>query len=245
MQIASHAGAKPVKIGILETLGDTHLDKYVSSKIEDDLSLAEGFYNQALESASDLNSPLRKATVTRGIGIVQAKRGQFEASKESFMESIETLQRIGARFDLQKTLLEYAKVLYESDNLFDAEMVAKASIFDAVQNNYRDLLVKSYLLLGDIMMKQEKQYQYYIEGLKASEFNPKIYVRTCFILIFRMKNMEKKILLDFIIALKEVNAGKDEYFDHFLDALNAKIEGKGYDISGLPDGLAQEFENFT
>ena len=221
------------------------MDKYIFSKTEDNLSSAERFYKQALELASDLNIPLQKATAKRGIGIVQAKRGDLAASKESFMNSIETLRRQGARFDLQKTLFEYSKVLYESDYLFDAEMVAKASVFEAERNNYRELQVKLYILLGDIGMKQEKQYEYYLEALKVSEFNPKIYVRTCFILIFRMKNMEKQLQLDFIKSLQELNKNKDEYFDHFLGALNAKIEGKDFEIVGLPGGLAQELENFT
>ena len=245
LQIVNHVGAKPGEIGILEKLGDTHLDKYIFSKVEDNLSSAEGFYKQAFELASDLDIPLQKATAKRGIGIVQAKRRDLTASKESFMDSIETLRRQGARFDLQKTLLEYSKVLYESDYLFDAEMVAKASVFEAKRNNYRELLVKLYILLGDIEMKQEKQYEYYLEALKVSEFNPKIYVRTCFILIFRMKNMEKQLQLDFIKSLQELNKNKDEYFDHFLGALNAKIEGKDFETAGLPGGLEHELENFT
>ena len=57
--------------------------------------------------------------------------------------------------------------------------------------------------------------------------------------------LEKQLQLDFIKSLQELNKNKDEYFDHFLGALNAKIEGKDFEIAGLPGGLAQELENFT
>ena len=160
------------------------------------------------------------------------------------MKSIETLRRLGAFFELQKTLIEYAKSLFESDNLIEAEMIAKTVAFDTWHNDYKELSVKAYLLLGDIVMKQEQKYGYYLDALKASEFNPKIYIRTCFILIFRMKNMERQLQLKFINSLKEANKDRDKYFDQFLEALNAKLEGKKYNISELPKSLKQEFDSF-
>lgn len=62
--------------------------------------------------------------------------------------------------------------------------------------------------------------------------------------IFNMKTMESQTLLKFIESLKEVNKGRDIYFNQFLEALNAKLEGKEYDISGLPISLEQEFNRF-
>jgi hypothetical protein len=55
--------------------------------------------------------------------------------------------------------------------------------------------------------------------------------------------MNEQILLDFIKCSKVQN--KDEFFNRFLDILNAKIEGKNYDITGLPGGLVQELETFS
>jgi tetratricopeptide (TPR) repeat protein len=202
LQIVSKVGDKPQEINILEKLGDTHADQYLKEKSDESLSSAEKFYTLAFEKAGNLKMPLQEATALRGIGYVQAKKKDMEASKKSFMKSIETLRRLGAFFELQKTLTEYAKSLFESDNLVEAEMIAKTVAFDAWYNDYKELSVKAYLLLGDIVMKQEQKYGYYLDALKASEFNPKIYIRTCFILIFRMKNMERALQLKFINSLK-------------------------------------------
>jgi len=92
-------------------------------------------------------------------------------------------------------------------------------------------------------MSLENQYGYYLDSLKEAEFNPKIYVKTCFFIIFRMKKMEKQVLLRFIESLKEIN--KDESFNKFLDALNDKIDGKYYDTAGLPSSLIEEIESFS
>ena len=92
-------------------------------------------------------------------------------------------------------------------------------------------------------MKQESQYKYYLDALNSAKINHKIYVKTCFLIIFRMKKIEnKKILLAFIRDLKEQN--KDETFNRFLEGLNAKIEGLVYDSDELPIVLSQEIENF-
>lgn len=244
LQIVNQVGLKPKEIDILEILGDTHVDKYIDDKIEGNLSSAEEFYNKAIKIARSLNMPLQEATSIRGIGIVQAKKGNFAASKESFMMSMETLYRLGAHFELQKTALEYAKVLFKNNFFAEAEIMAKASGFDALRNKYWELLVKVYLLLGDIEMRKEKQYKYYIEALNISEFNSKIYMRTCFMMIFRMKNMQRKILSKLLKSLQELYKDKDKYFNHFLEALHAKIEGREYDIAGLPSSFKQEIEEF-
>lgn len=92
-------------------------------------------------------------------------------------------------------------------------------------------------------MSQENQYSYYLDYLKEAEFNPKIYVKTCFFLIFRMKKIEKQVLRRFIRSLKEIS--RDKFFDDFLDALNAKTDGKTYDTAGLPRSLREELESFS
>ena len=242
LQIATDAGAKPQEIEILEKLADTHISKYIADKEEKNLSSAEKFYKKALKLARSLKMPLEEAIAIRGVGIVQAKKGDITASKMSFEKSIETLRSLGAIFELQKTSLGYAKALYDNNDIVEAEIAAKSAAFDALCNDYHEPLVKAYLLLGDIAMSLENQYGYYLDCLKEAEFNPKIYVKTCFFLIFRMKKMEKQVLLRFITSLKGIN--KDKSFDNFLDALNARIAGKKPDTDGLPSSLVQELESF-
>jgi len=243
LHIAGDVGARPQEIDILEEIADTYIYKYISDKEKKNLSSAEKFYKNALELARSFKMPLQEAIAIRGIGIVHAKKGDMTASKMSFAKSIETLRRLGAISELQKTSLEYARALYENNDIVEAEMVAKTAAFDALRNDYHEPLVKVYLLLGDIAMSLENQYGYYLDSLKEAEFNPKIYVKTCFFIIFRMKKMEKQVLLRFIESLKEIN--KDESFDKFLDALNAKIDDKCYDTAGLPSSLVEEIESFS
>ena len=243
LQIVVNVGDKPQEINILEKLAGTHISKYIADKDEKNLSLAEKFYKDARDLAGSLKMPLQEAMAIRGIGIFQAKKGDITASENSFKKSIETLCRLGATFELQKTHLEYARALYENDCILEAEMVAKTAAFDALRNDYHEPLVKTYLLLGDIAMSKGGQYGYYLDSLKGAEFNPKIYVKTCFFIIFRMKKMEKEVLSKFIGSLKEIT--KDESFNKFLDALNAKIDGKDYDTAGLPSSLVQEIESFS
>ena len=242
LQIVKDAGAKPQEVDILEKYADTCMSKYIADKEEENLTSAHKFYKNALEFARSLKMPLQEAKAIRGMGIVQAKRGDVTASKKSFKKSIETLRSLGAIFELQKTYLEYARALYENNYIVEAEIAAKTAAIDALRNEYREPLVKTYLLLGDITMSQENQYGYYLDCLKEAEFNPKIYVKTCFFLIFRMKKMEKQVLVKFITSLKEIN--KDKSFDKFLDALNARIDGKRYDTAGLPSSLVEELESF-
>lgn len=236
VQIIGHIGAKPKESDILEKLAELFLCHYKREKKEKYLSAAELYYDQALELANSLNMPQQEAIAIRGFGIIQAKKREITASKKSFIKSIEILQHLGAFFELQKTYLEYAKILYEMNLLAEAEMVVKSAAFDAKNKGYRDLLVKANLLLGDISMKQKNQYNYYLEALESAKFNSKIYLKTLFLIIFRMKKMEKQTLLEFIKSLKKVN--KDNFFNSYLDALNAKIEGRDYDISRLPEALA-------
>ena len=57
-------------------------------------------------------------------------------------------------------------------------------------------LGKLILLLGDIAAKQEDKYEYYLKSLETAEFNPKIYVRNCYHLIFRMQKMDQEGLTE-------------------------------------------------
>ena len=244
MNIAKDVGVKPEEIDILEKFGDVYLSKYMADEKAEIkyLESAENNYCDAFELAKSLETPLKEATAARGLGIVASKKGDIDKSKRCFRESFEILRKLGASFELQKTTLEYAKVLYENNYLFEAEIRAKSVAFDAQKSKNYELLRKAYLLLGDIATKQEDKYEYYLKSLETAEFNSKIYVRNCYHLIFRMQKMDQAGLMKFIILLKGQN--DEKYFDLFLEALNNKIEDKKYDISELPNSLAQEFEKF-
>ena len=126
--------------------------------------------------------------------------------------------------------------------LLEAEEKTKVCAFDAIRRNFKELEVRSYMLLGDIVWEQDNsQYGYYLTALKTAIFNPKIYTRTIFLLIGRMKRMEKDTTIEFIEALKEVNI--EVHFGVFLNALASKFQGKDYSIEGLPVELKDEFDN--
>jgi tetratricopeptide (TPR) repeat protein len=138
LDIVTHVGAKPQEIKILEKLADTYITKYIADKEKKNLSSAEKFYKNALDLSRSLEMPLQEAIAIRGIGIVQAKKGDMTASKKSFKKSIKTLRRLGAIFELQKTALEYARALYENNDIVEANIVAKSAAFDALRNEYRE-----------------------------------------------------------------------------------------------------------
>jgi hypothetical protein len=57
-----------------------------------------------------------------------------------------------------------------------------------------------------------------------------------------MKKMETQMLLNFIGSLKKQN--KDKVFNRLLETLDAKIQGKYYDMAEIPGALVQEIEGF-
>ena|GEM_PF-664977 len=244
MKIVKEVSAKPRETGILEKFGDLNISKYIAKEKAEikDLKFAEDNYHKAFELANGLEIPLKEATAMRGLGIVASKKGDMNESKKCFRESFEILRKLSASFELQKTTLEYAKALYENNDMFEAEIRAKSVAFDAQKTKNYDLLRKAYLLLGDIEAKLDDKYEYYLKSLETAEFNPKIYVRNCYHLIFRMQKMDTDKLVRFIALLKEQN--DEKYFDLFLDGLNNKIKGKKSDLSELPSSLAKELEKF-
>jgi hypothetical protein len=186
--------------------------------------------------------PFKEAIAIRGLGEVEYSKQNIKKCEQLFLEAIAIFQKLGASFELQKTSLEYAKMLSQNSPII-AEFIAKSIIFDSGAKYYKEVIIDSYLLLGDISVKRRKEYLYYLEGLKVSEFNPKIYVRICYRLIFRMQKMKKKTLIKFIHSLKEQN--QDYYFGSFLEILNLKIQGKEYSTDGLPKSLSYELEKFN
>jgi len=52
-----------------------------------------------------------KATAMRGLAIVASEKGKVDKFEKCFQESIMILKKLGASFELQKTILDYAKIL--------------------------------------------------------------------------------------------------------------------------------------
>lgn len=244
MIIIKVVGAKPIEIRVLEKFGDVYLSKYIAGEKAEikDLESAENSYLNAFKLAQSLEIPICEATTARGFGIVASKRGDIEEFEKYFHKSFEILRTLEASFELQKTTLEYAKVLCENDNLFEAEILAKSVAFDSQKSKNYELLRRVYLLLGDIAVKKADKYNYYLKSLETARFNSKIYVRNCYHLIFRMQKMNTEDLIEFIPLLKGQN--DEKYFDLFLEELTNKVKDKEYKTGELPRNLAQELEKF-
>ena len=246
LTIASELELNPKKIKILNNFGRAYLMDFESNESQESLDQAKNCCKSALKLAKDLQKPLDQGISLRNLGIVYSKYRKINESKNYFMQSLEKFQNLGARYELARTYLELAKTLAENNELLEAEEKAKVCAFDAIRMNFKELEVRSYMLLGDVVGKQDNSpYGYYLSALKTAIFNPKIYTRTIFLLIDRMKRMEKDTTIEFIEALKEVNI--EVHFGVFLSALASKIQGKDYsieDVEGLPLELEEEFNNF-
>jgi tetratricopeptide (TPR) repeat protein len=243
-EISSELELSPKKVNIFNKIGRDYLMEFEFNKSQESLAQAKNYCESALKLAKDLQRPLDQGISLRNLGIVYSKYGQINDSKNYFIQSLEIFQTLGARYELATTYLELAKTLAENNKLLEAEEKTKVCAFDAIRRNFKELEVRSYMLLGDIVWEQDNsQYGYYLTALKTAIFNPKIYTRTIFLLIDRMKRMEKDTTIKFIAALKEVNI--EVHFGVFLTALASKIQGKDYTIEGLLVELQEEFDNFT
>nr|QNO55451.1 hypothetical protein DEIOECNE_00001 [Methanosarcinales archaeon ANME-1 ERB7] len=244
LTIASELELSPKKVKIFNNIGRAYLMEFESNKTQESLIQAKNYCESALNLAKDLQRPLDQGISLRTLGIVYFKYNKINKSKKHFTQSQGIFKTLGARYELARTYLELAKTLVENNELLEAEERTKVCAFDAIRGNFKELEVRSYMLLGDIVWEQDNsQYGYYLTALKTAIFNPKIYTRTIFLLIGRMKRMEKDTTIEFIAALKEVNI--EVHFGTFLSALASKIRGKDYSIEGLPVELEEEFDNFT
>jgi tetratricopeptide (TPR) repeat protein len=244
LTIASELELSPKKVKIFNKMARAYLMDFESHNSKESLDLAKNYCESALKLAKDLQRPLDQGISLRNLGIIYSKYSQINESKNHFTQSLEIFRTLGARYELARTYLELAKTLAENNELLEAEEKTKVCAFDAIRRNFKELEVRSYMLLGDIVWEQDNsQYGYYLTALKTAIFNPKIYTRTIFLLIDRMKRMEKDTTIEFIEALKEVNI--EVHFGTFLSALALKIQGKDYTVEGLPVELEEEFDNFT
>jgi tetratricopeptide (TPR) repeat protein len=244
LTIASELKLNPKKVKIFNKFGRAYLMEFEFNKSQESLAHAKNYCESALKLAKKLQSPSDQGISLRNLGIVYSKYSKIKESKNYFTQSLEIFQTRGARYELARTYLELAKTLAENNELLEAEEKTKVCAFDAIRRNFKELEVRSYMLLGDIVWKQDStHYGYYLSAIKTAIFNPKIYTRTIFLLIDRMKRMEKDTTIEFIAALKEVNI--EVHFGNFLTALVSKIQGKDYSVEGLPVELEEEFDNFT
>jgi tetratricopeptide (TPR) repeat protein len=241
---ASELELSPKQIKILNKFGRAYLMEFEFSESQKSLAQAKNYCESALKLAKDLQMPLDQGISLRNMGILYSKYNKINDSRTYFTQSQGIFKTLGARYELARTYLELAKTLVENNELLEAEEKTKVCAFDAIRGNFKELGVRSYMLLGDIVWKQDNsQYGYYLTALKTAIFNSKIYTRTIFLLIDRMKRMEKDTTIKFIDALKEVNI--EVHFGTFLSALASKIQGKDYSVEGLPVELQEEFDNFT
>ena len=245
LRIASDSELSTKKVKICNKIVRARLMEFESNKSKESLLRAKNYCISALKLAKDLQMPLDQGISLRNMGIVCFRYNRIDESKSYFRQSLKNFQTLGARYELARTYLESAKTLAETNMLQEAEEAVKVCAFDATHKEFKELKVRSYMLLGDIIWKQDRsQYGYYLTALKTAIFNPKIYTRTIFLIIYRMKEMERDTTIEFIEALKEVNI--EVHFDAFLSALASKIQGNGedYNIEDLPVELKEELDNF-
>jgi tetratricopeptide (TPR) repeat protein len=243
LRIASDSELSTKKVKICNKIVRARLMEFESNKSQESLLRAKNYCISALKLARDLQMPLDQGISLRNMGIVCFRYNQINKSKSYFRQSLEKFQTLGARYELARTYLELAKTLAETNMLQEAEEMTKVCAFDATHKEFKELKVRSYMLLGDIIWKQDSSlYGYYLTALKTAIFNPKIYTRTIFLIIYRMKRMERDTTIEFIKALREVNI--EVHFDAFLSALASKIQGADYSIEDLPVELKEELDNF-
>lgn len=254
-KISSNAekfGARPLEALVYLKLGDVYIDKYEANdnSIErmSDLENAEKYYNMCLKSSDALKLFFQKALAFKGLGIIEYKKEKFYNCKQYFESSLNTLRIVGASFEIQKITLQYAKALVKCNNKFSAEIAAKSIEADAYKCENYEILIKTYLLLGDLAIAEgktfkDKTFAYYLDSLKISQFDPNTYVKTCYQLIFRMQKMRTEMLKEFLCLMIDEN--KDIYFDHFLKALDAKILKIQISDMPLPKSLTFELDKFN
>ena len=174
--IVEGVGALPKKIEILEKKGNIYLSEYDKTSQQEDLKSAKSNYDSALKLAIELT--LSKAIALRNIGIVRSKKKEIDPSRKLFEESIDILERLGARYELTKTIMDFARALKENEKIPEAKKIAERVALDAKGYDFNELQVKAYMLLGDIVQQQDaSEYRYYLEALNTSSFNFKIYIR--------------------------------------------------------------------
>ena len=232
------------KIKILNQLGRAKLMEYEINGTKENISTAKDYIENALQLTIDLQIPLEQGISLRNLGILQFKNEQNKESFESLQKSLDIFRKINAKYELTKTYLELSKILNANNEFTKSEEIAKVCAFESIHNNFKELEIDTYILLGNIVWKQDKsQFGYYLDAFKASSTNPRIYIKILFIYVEKMKRMEKNIITNFVKSLKNIN--NEIYIENFLDRLLLKIDGRKYDTKELPNELAEELSDFN
>jgi len=243
-EIVSKSGLNQKKICICIKLGKAKLIDYENKGVKDNISIAKKHLESALELAEKFQSPLYKGIIFRLLGILYSKNDQKKKSYTFFTQSFEIFRNMNSKYELAKTYFEFARILAENNELIKSEEIAKVCAFDCHRENFRELEIDTYILLGDIVWKQDQsQFGYYLDAFRLAIFNTRIYIKTFFLLLRRMKKMDAKTSVEVTNQLKNIN--KEIQIDSFFNLLLLKIEGKEYDSKELPEELIEELNNFN
>ena len=243
-EIISKSGLNIEKISICITFGKAKLIEYENKGSKDNISMAKKHLESALELAEKFQRPLDKGIIFRLLGILYSENNQKKKSYTFFTQSFEIFRNMNSRYELAKTYFEFARILAENNELIKSEEIAKVCAFDCHLKNFRELEIDTYILLGDIVWKQDQsQFGYYLDAFRLAIFNTRIYIKTFFLLIRRMKKMDAKTSVEFINLLKNINT--EIQIDTFFNLLLLKIEDEEYDIKELPEELIEELNNFN
>ncbi len=235
------------KIPICIKFGHAKLIEYEKNGIKENISTAKSYIESALKLTEKFQKPLMQGISLRELGILYSKDNRKDESYKLFQESLEIFRKIKAEYEIAKTYFEFARIIAENNELTKAEEMAKICAFYCLDKNFKELEIDTYMLLGDIAWKQDtSQFGYYLKAFEKATFNTRIYVKIFFLLIERLKRMDKSTCIDFIKSLKAIN--KEIQIDSFFESL-LLIEGylfswdevPGNDSGRLIEFLKQEF----
>ena len=223
-------------------MGKLYLSWHNENNDEECLSIAIIYFVEALKLNETYDIKLSKGKSLRYIGIAKSKCNKIKESTDSLKESIKILEELGSHYEATCSAIELAKLFFENGNIFKARILMKSCLCDAKQYDFKILQIKAYIFLGDIYQKIDC----YINGLKVSMFEPRIYKRTCYLILNRIEkeeNINRKI--KFLQIIKDIN--QDRYFECFLNVLITELIGEKpvSSIDILPDALKKELEIFT
>ena len=241
--IVSKSGIEPKKINIEINFGRAYLKQYESKGIKENISNAKKYFESALKLAEKFERPLSQGIALRELGILYSRDNQKNKSIDDFNKSFAIFQKINARYELAKTYFDFARISAENNEFIKAEEMVKVCAFDCSNRNFKELEIDAYMLLGDIVWKQDNsQFGYYLEAFEKAIFNTRVYVKILFLLIKRMKRMDRKTTIEFINALNFIN--KEIQINSFFNSLLLKIQENEYNTEGLPEELIDELNNF-
>lgn len=233
-EIIEKIGAKPRKIDFLNKLGELYYSCYRNNEDNKWLKLAIRQFEEAFKLSKEYNIIISKAYSLKNIAMVQAIN-DIENAIITLKESIEIFDRIGSNYDSACSVIQLARLLFENGNNQEAMFMAEKGLLNSMRRDFKILQIESSILLGDITQKEE----YYIDAQKIALFNPKIYKRTCYMIIRHTKKLDNKIKIELFKDMKNINQDKD--FDEFLNTLILMLKGNKYNIGeNLPTSLREE-----